>query len=101
MFDFQPIPCMFILMTHKAEEAYDNVWQFMKTICPSFIPESYMSDHELALHNSLESAFPDILPKHCYFHYAQASFINYYIHFDHWLSLSIVIFINVNNFEFF
>ncbi|CAG5073533.1 Protein of unknown function [Cotesia congregata] len=69
-----PIPCVMILMSNKDEECYTNIFSFIKKKFPTFTPQSYMSDFEIGLHNAIERIFPEIMPRHCYFHYAQALF---------------------------
>ncbi|XP_057335727.1 uncharacterized protein LOC130674419 [Microplitis mediator] len=59
-------------MSNKGKDCYSKIFEFIKSHFPSFNPESYMSDFEIGLHNAVEAAFPGIVAKHCYFHYAQA-----------------------------
>ncbi|XP_074096696.1 uncharacterized protein LOC141525899 [Cotesia typhae] len=70
----KPIPCMMILMSNKEEECYTNVFSYIKKEFPTFKPQSYMSDFEKGLHNAIERNFPEIMPRHYYFHFAQALF---------------------------
>ncbi|CAG5079644.1 Protein of unknown function, partial [Cotesia congregata] len=66
------VPIFRAIMSHKGEECYSKVFEFMKQSCRRFKPTVYMSDFEIGMHNAVEAAFPGIKPTHCYFHYVQA-----------------------------
>ncbi|CAG5075357.1 Protein of unknown function, partial [Cotesia congregata] len=66
------IPIFWTIMTHKGEECYRRVFEFLKQKIPTFNPSSYMSDFEFGLHNAIKDVFPNIDANHCHFHYAQA-----------------------------
>lgn len=59
-------------MTDKTEHSYTQVFDFVnKNILHEFKISSCMTDFELGMINAIKIAFPNIVVKHCHFHYCQ------------------------------
>ncbi|XP_074101380.1 uncharacterized protein LOC141528971 [Cotesia typhae] len=65
-------PVRWVLMTNKSEESYLKAFQFLFTNFSTFQPSTSLTDHELAMRNSIKKVFPSITTRTCYFHYSQA-----------------------------
>lgn len=64
---------MFILMTHKSQEAYESVFEFINAKFFRFNGiKTFYSDFELAMRNALKKICPHAKNKLCHFHFAQA-----------------------------
>ena len=73
----KPILLIFVPMTHKSYESYNNIFVSIKTLIESLnISLKYdkliiIADYEKALRNAVLNNFPDIKMEGCYFHYVK------------------------------
>ena len=71
----QQFPLAYCLLPNKTRETYERVFELLKQKCADldieFHPTSVMSDFELAIIQAIQLAFPQTIPKGCYFHFCQ------------------------------
>lgn len=66
-------PMIFVLMSHKSEDAYKHVLQFIKeNICCDLKCIKFTTDYETAMRKALADAFPKAEAVVCWFHFTQA-----------------------------
>lgn len=73
----KPRPIIYIIMSHKTEEIYTKVFQFIRDgILPSnncfHTPRKVTMDFEMGLRNAAKNVWPEISVFGCNFHYCQA-----------------------------
>ena len=67
------LPSIFVLMNNRSKDIYKAVFEEIKEIVPTFLPQKAICDFELAAINAIKEAFQDIEVQGCYFHYLQAN----------------------------
>lgn len=65
-------PLIYSLMTHRTEQAYDILFNFLADELGEFEPESIMTDFEIASRKSYNKCFPSTKQRGCYFHLMKA-----------------------------
>ena len=66
----------FALMTAKTEELYFAVIEHVKARAGNnFLVETLISDYEMAIIQSMATAFPTARTQGCYFHYSHVCYI--------------------------
>ena len=65
------IPILHVPMTHKSEDLYNEVLEWLKNRCPQLNPHNISVDFEVGEMNLVEYVFY-IIPTGCDFHYNNA-----------------------------
>lgn len=65
-------PLIYALVTDKKEETYQIIFQLLLSQNPSWKPEKFTTDFETAQMNAIQSVFPEVDIKGCFFHFTQA-----------------------------
>ncbi|CAF1014771.1 unnamed protein product [Brachionus calyciflorus] len=65
-------PCAYIFLENKNTKTYVIVLEQLRNICFPKNLKKIMCDFESALMKSVNSVFPDVILKGCWFHYSQA-----------------------------
>lgn len=67
-------PIFYALMTHKSQDLYTAIFEYIEANICNLNPQSFMSDYEVAIRSSISRVYnlPVASVNGCFFHYAQA-----------------------------
>ncbi|XP_071747499.1 uncharacterized protein [Lepeophtheirus salmonis] len=66
------IPCVYALLPNKTQATYTRLFQEISAINPCLSPQLVTTDFEMASMNALQSVFPDVQIKGCFYHLSQS-----------------------------
>lgn len=66
------IPLVYVLMTHKSEEAYTKVFHYINDHIFDMKCASFMADFEVAIRNALHAIVPGVPIHGCWFHFCRS-----------------------------
>lgn len=67
------MPFAWALMTKKTDVAYHAVFKYIHENVLSLECKVFMMDYEKAAQKGLKNAVPEMVVKHCWFHFKQVS----------------------------
>ncbi len=65
------IPCVYVFLPNKTQVSYTETLRQVHTLNPNLNPHTVLIDFELAIKNALETVFPGVIMKGCYFHFTR------------------------------
>ena len=65
-------PRIYAFLSSKNRQTYEKMWQMITDIRPNISPTSCTMDFEIAAHDAMRTAFPNINIYGCYFHFVQS-----------------------------
>lgn len=66
------VPLIFALLPNKKQKTYVTLYNLIKSELPSWSPDIFHCDFELAAINALTEVFPNIQLKGCFYHWSRA-----------------------------